>query len=125
MISRLIQIRKENGYSQEKFAEKIGMSRSFINQVEMGKKNLSDRSISDICEIFKIDETWFRTGEGKKEQSMSRNEEISVFANKLMGELDESFRKRFVLALSKLNESDWETIEKIVDDLQPKLKEET
>ncbi len=34
-----------------------------------------------------------------------------------MEELDESFKKRFLLALSKLDERDWETIEKLTREL--------
>ncbi len=65
MVRRIIAIRKERGLSQEQFAKKIGLSRSFINQVETGKRNISDRTISDICETFNVSETWLRTGEGE------------------------------------------------------------
>ena len=56
MIKRIIKIREDNGLNQEKFAEKIGLSRNFINQVENGKKNISDRTISDICRLFNVNE---------------------------------------------------------------------
>lgn len=65
MIQRIVEIRKKNGLNQEQFAQKIGMSRSFINQVEVGKRNLSDRTISDICREFGVNEAWLRTGEGE------------------------------------------------------------
>lgn len=64
MVSRIIQIRKENKLSQEQFAKKIGLSRNFINQVETNKKNISDRTIKDICREFAINEEWLRTGKG-------------------------------------------------------------
>lgn len=67
MINRIIHIRKNEGLSQEKFAERIGLSRNFINQVESGKKNVSDRTINDICREFSINEVWLRTGEGGDE----------------------------------------------------------
>ena len=60
MINRIIKIRKDVGLSQKKFAERIGLSRNFINQVEAGKKNVSDRTISDICREFNINEDWLR-----------------------------------------------------------------
>ncbi|MDE6760854.1 MAG: helix-turn-helix domain-containing protein [Lachnospiraceae bacterium] len=65
MVSRIIQIRKENKLSQEQFANKIGLSRNFINQVETNKKNISDRTISDICREFSINEEWLRNGKGE------------------------------------------------------------
>lgn len=64
MIQRLIEIRKSEGLNQEQFAKKLGMSRSFVNQVEVGKRKLSDRTIADICRIFNVNEDWFRTGTG-------------------------------------------------------------
>lgn len=64
MIDRIIKIRKQSGLSQEKFAQKIGLSRNFINQVESGKKNVSDRTISDICREFNINDKWLRNGIG-------------------------------------------------------------
>lgn len=64
MIERIIQIREQAGLSQEKFAEKLGLSRNFINQVENGKKNVSKRTVSDICETFDISENWLMAGTG-------------------------------------------------------------
>lgn len=65
MIKRLIAIREREKLNQEEFAKKIGVSRNFISLVETGKRNLSDRTIADICRTFNINETWFRTGGGE------------------------------------------------------------
>lgn len=65
MIKRIIQIREQEGLSQEKFAKKIGLSRNFINQAENEKKNLSDRTINDICKTFQINPEWLRYGVGE------------------------------------------------------------
>ena len=118
--NRIVLLRKTLGYSQEKFAQKLNLSRNFINQIEAGKKNPSDRTILDICREFNVNEEWLRNGTGNKEQSMSRNEEIQTFANQVMSDMDESIKKRLLIALSKLNEDDWKTIEKIVDELSKK-----
>lgn len=64
MIERIIKIREREELNQEKFAERLGLSRNFINQVENGKKNFSDRTLSDICREFNVNEAWLRTGEG-------------------------------------------------------------
>lgn len=65
MIKRIIQIRKRYKLSQERFAERLGLSRNFINQVENGSKNISDRTISDICREFNVNEEWLRNGTGE------------------------------------------------------------
>lgn len=65
MIERIIKIREREGLNQEKFAERLGLSRNFINQVENGKKKFSDRTLSDICREFNVNEAWLKTGEGE------------------------------------------------------------
>lgn len=45
---RIKEIRILNGFSQEKFALKIGMDRTYFASVEAGKRNIS------ICNIKKI-----------------------------------------------------------------------
>lgn len=65
MTQRIIEIRKKKGLSQEQFAQKLNLSRSFVNQIEVGKRNISDRTIADICRVFDVNETWLRTGKGE------------------------------------------------------------
>lgn len=84
MIKRIIQIREQNGLSQEKFAEKIGLSRNFINQLENGKKNASDRTILDICREFNINESWLRYG--TEPMRSSSEDEISEYVNNLLAD---------------------------------------
>lgn len=122
MIERILKIREIANLSQEKFAEKLGLSRNFINQVENGKKNFSDRTISDICQKITIDgktinEIWLKTGQGSMLNKLTTNQEIQLFANNIMEQTNESFCKKFVRALSKLDKKDWEIIEKIVKEL--------
>ncbi len=50
--------------TQAEFADKILLSQNFIAQVESGKKIPSDRTISDICRIFDINEAYLRYGTG-------------------------------------------------------------
>lgn len=45
---RIRELRKKTGFSQEKFALKIEMDRTYLASVETGKRNIS------ICNIKKI-----------------------------------------------------------------------
>lgn len=54
--------------TQTEFASKLTLSQNFIAQVESGKKNPSDRTISDICRIFGINEDWIRYGKEPKQK---------------------------------------------------------
>ena len=118
MIKRIAFIREKSGLSQEKFAEKLGLSRNFINQVENGKKNVSDRTISDICKKIiiegrTINEEWLRTGQGEMFVNLSRDEEIARFVGTILNTEEDSFQRDFISMLAKLNESDWKVLEKM------------
>lgn len=120
MKDRIKKIRNDIGLSQTDFAKKLSVSRSAVCKMESGENSPSEQTISLICKVFSINEDWLRHGIGEKSKNLERNEEIQDFANHVMLDLDDSIRKRLLLALSKLKEDDWKTIEKIVDELNKK-----
>ncbi|MCI9110277.1 helix-turn-helix transcriptional regulator [uncultured Clostridium sp.] len=58
-------LRKSRELTQAAFAEKIKISRSNIANIEVGRINISDRTISDICREFNVNEEWLRYGFGE------------------------------------------------------------
>ena len=56
---------KALGINQTRFAERINVSRSYVSQMCIGNKVPADRTISDICREFDVNEVWLRTGEGE------------------------------------------------------------
>lgn len=53
------------GIKKVRFAERINIDQSYVTQLTSGKRNPSDRTISDICREFNVREEWLRTGTGK------------------------------------------------------------
>lgn len=51
---RIQQLRNDTGLSQEKFALKIGMDRTYYASVELGKRNISLKNIAKISNGFGI-----------------------------------------------------------------------
>ena len=47
--ARIIELRTQLGISQEKFAMKIGMDRTYFASVELGKRNVSIVNIEKIA----------------------------------------------------------------------------
>lgn len=45
---------------------------------------------------------------------LSRDEEIAAFVGSVLAGEEDNFKRRFIAMLSKLNESDWELLEKSV-----------
>ena len=48
--NRIRELRKETGLSQEKFAAKIGMDRTYFASVELGKRNISIVNLEKIAD---------------------------------------------------------------------------
>lgn len=71
---RLVQLRKSLGLSVRAFADKVNVSGGLISNIENGRRELTDRTILDICREFNVNEKWLRTGEGE----MFRDDERSL-----------------------------------------------
>lgn len=117
MDKRIKKIRADFGVTQEKFAERIGLTRNYINLIETGRRVPADRTISDICRIYGVNEEWLKNGIGEPYVSLSKTQQIGEFVNEVMAEVDDSFKKRFILALSKLNAQDWDSLQKLVEEI--------
>lgn len=52
--NRIRELRKETGLSQEKFAAKIGMDRTYFASVELGKRNISIVNLEKIADGLNI-----------------------------------------------------------------------
>ena len=65
MNGRIKEVRESLGMSQEAFAESINLKRNSLSLIELGKRNPSDRTVTDICEKHNVNEEWLRTGIGQ------------------------------------------------------------
>ena len=120
MNERIKEVRKTLGKTQDEFSKKIGLSRNFIAQVEIGTKVPSERTINDICRIFSVNEEWLRTGEGEMFKPKTKDEQIAELLGDIQSTGEENFKHKLVSALAKLNDSDWDTLEKLVDSIADK-----
>lgn len=110
MNERIKQIRTSEGMSQQKFADRLKIARGNIAAYEVGKNAPSDAVIALICKEFSINEEWLRTGQGEMKRQRTRNEQVIEFTNDALESIDESFKKKLLIALSKLTEQDWERL---------------
>ena len=68
---RVKKARREKGITQEKFAEDLGVSVSFISQVESGEKKFNLSRISEVSKILERPISYFVDGyEGKSEDDL-------------------------------------------------------
>ena len=52
--NRIRELRSLTGLSQEKFAQKIGMDRTYFASVELGKRNISIVNIEKIADSLDV-----------------------------------------------------------------------
>ena len=106
---RISKVRKEFGLTQEKFAERIGLTQNFVWMIEKGHRIPSNRTIADICREFHVNETWLRTGEGEMFATEDQQQEIAEF----FADFFEEYRfVEFAIlqAIAQIPKSGWERI---------------
>lgn len=62
--TRLKEIRKYLNLTQSEFGKGIGISQGGYGALETGVRSLTDRTISQICQTYNVNEDWLRTGAG-------------------------------------------------------------
>lgn len=117
---RFKEIRKELNIKQGDFAKELAISQGHASDIENGRKSVSDRIIEILHLKYSVNEDWIRSGKGDMFLPLTRSEMISKFAGELLKVEDNSFKKRLIEALAKLDESQWEVLEKIADELTKK-----
>lgn len=110
---RVKQLRKALDLTLEKFGEKLGVKKSAISLIENGERNLTDQMVKSICREFDVNEEWLRNGTGSMFIERTRDEEIAKFIGTIQSVEDDSFMKKFISMLAKLDESEWVLLEKM------------
>jgi hypothetical protein len=81
--------------------------------MESGENYPSDQTINIICREYGIHEDWLRTGNGEMFLEKTVDEEIATFIGRIQMNDTMNFKKRFISALSKLEEDEWEVLAKL------------
>lgn len=123
MQNRIREVRKALHMTQADFGAKIGVRGNTVTGYENGQRVPSDAVIVSICREFHVDEHWLRTGEGEMFIQISRDQEIMDFVAGTMQDDKDNFRRRFLLALSRLPEERWADIEDFARQIAAENKE--
>lgn len=102
------------GISQSEFAESIGIKRNSVSLIETGKRNPSERTISDICEVFNVNIEWLKTGLGDIFRKNASNNHFAYFISQI-GISDNENIKNSIYKYSKLSDKNKKIADKIID----------
>lgn len=112
MKERIKALRKALQLNQTAFGEKIGIKQGTVAGYENGSRQPIDAVISAICREWNVSEKWLREGVGEMFVSADRRQQLHAWADRVLADSPESFRYRFVDALSRLPDEWWYLTEK-------------
>ena len=108
---RVAAVLGRSGCTQTEFARRINVSQSMVSLICKGRTGVSDRTISDICREFGVDEHWLRTGEGEMLRRVPEGEALAAQLGQLLRDVDADFKRRLISELLRLPPEAWAKIE--------------
>lgn len=100
----------ECGGNKSEFARKIGITPAYAAQIYKIERVPSDRTISDICRIFDIQEDWLKHGLEPMRAAKSREEEIAeLVGSALTGSSD--FKKAVIKMICSRTDEELKALE--------------
>lgn len=123
MHTRINILVSNSGLTKTEFAKRLGISQPFLSQLCSGVKIPSDRTISDICRIFDIQEDWLRHGLEPMRAAKSKEEEIAeLVGSALSGSSD--FKKAVIRMICSRSDDELKALEAALRAVYESIKEE-
>ncbi len=113
MKARIKTIRKNLGFTQADFGQKIGVKGNTITGYEKGLRNPSSAVINSICREFGVNEVWLRTGEGEPFAVIDKEDRFFNNLGKL-GTSDNDFVINIINYLAEASPEKLEIIEEFM-----------
>ena len=117
---RIRKVVELSGLSKTAFAQKINVSQQYISKL-VNNGTPRERTISDICREFGVNEIWLRTGVGEMFAPLSRAEEIAEFIGKTLSR-GTPFQQAFISVLARTTPEEWAIFEKKLLELAEEMK---
>lgn len=112
---RFKELRETLSLTQQKFADRLDISRNFVAQIEMGNKIPSERTIKDICREFKVNYDWLVNGTGDMFQDDDSDAQ-AIVDSVMTG--DNDFAKKTLVKFARLSEERWRQLQEILEELE-------
>ena len=121
LSKKLRQFFKDEGLTQEKIADILGVTQPYVNSLLSGKRAFGKNQAQRFEELFGISASWLLTGKG--EMVLKRVVQNNQNGNNVLGETvtlnEENSTEKFIALLQKKDEQ----IDRLLTLLELKLKE--
>lgn len=118
---RLKSLRISLGMNQKDFGERIEVAQTYLSQIEKGDRPVTDKISKIVClqnwNGKSVNEEWFLTGNGEMFVPETKDEQISKMLADVLKCEDSDFKKRLIVALSKMDDTGWNALEKFIDSI--------
>lgn len=124
MYERYCKLRDALGYRDSDVAKGTGITKSTFSDWKNGRSIPKEEKLKKIALFLNTSVDYLRYGDKTPSYDLitdiphtkTTNQEIIEFANQIMSDEDETFRKRFISALAKAKPEFWDSLERIVDE---------
>ena len=107
---RITHVVESEKLTKTAFANSINISQPYLSQICSGQREPSDRTVSDICRVYGINEPWLREGVGEMYVPKTREETIAeLVGSALTGSND--FKKAVIQMICSRTDRELETLE--------------
>lgn len=121
---RINEVVLRSGLSKTAFAKRINVSQQYISKLVI-EGTPSDRTISDICREFGVNELWLRHGEEGGEMFLprSRKDEIAAYMGKLLGGQRTELEEELIKFMAETDVEQWKLLLEVIRPLAKKIAE--
>ena len=119
---RIKTLRQTLGMSQTDFGRKIGVTRSVLSNLDLGITTLQDPLLSLVCSVFNVRREWLETGSGEMFEQPDTEAPFYNAVGSISNDDQDSFRKRFVVALAELDDAELDAMERFIRSLLRETK---
>ena len=115
---RLGKVVSASGLSKTAFAKRINVTQQYVSKMVV-EGMPSDRTISDICREFGVDEVWLRHGEGEMFRPRSRKDAISAYMGQLLGNPRNEVEEDIIEFMANTRPEFWDIL---IEEMRPLAK---
>lgn len=112
--TKIKEIRKSLGLTQEEFATRLGVTRGVITNLEFDKTTPKKPFVELICKEFGVNPEWMESGQG--DMFLNDGALLERIGEILGGESDD-FRQRVFVSLSRLDSDGWKALEQFTESI--------
>lgn len=113
MNNRMREIRKALKLTQVEFGEKIDAQQSHVAAMELGRRDITEKTKKLICLQFRVNQEWLETGQGEMFKADLESDDIVELYSQIKDRIPRRMLRQVKESLEKAStftEKEWEAL---------------